>query len=465
MATAILTPTRSAPATSARPAIWRIPRAAREAIWNVCSYTPSAPQRQAHLDEHRSKCSAGGERGGKSFWTAMEILLWCLAVENGLVWIVGPDYEQARPEMRHLLPALERMGLLDGTCRTSLPTQGAWSVELVTGTRIETKTSVDVTKIAGMPPDGVAMVEAAQQPQEAYLRCRGRVGEKRGPLVMSGTFEGSLGWYADLWRRWQADNVEGGRSFSLPTWSNLAIYPGGRQDPEILALEAAYPADVFGERFGAVPCAPSTIVFREFDPTVHVSWDASYTEGTPVQLWVDPGYAHGYAVVPIQLWPKRSPGQVWQIDEVHEAGLTAPEIIERCKARPWWGDVRTLVMDVAGKAHPGAESQAEIWARLTGLQAIMKPVPVVDGILRHRTFLKDPETGRPRLLHNPKCTKTIAEYQHYRYAVDHERSPATELPIDRDNHALKALAYGLVANYGHVAGSQRRPKIAVEWGS
>jgi hypothetical protein len=439
--------------------LWALPDKARAAIWRRCGYAPSAEQRVAHLDTSRIKQVSGGERAGKSYWTAQELHCW-LCLSDGLFWIVGPTYELARPEFLHLVDAGLKSKLVDPDS-VSMPKSGSCTLKTYLGGVVVTRSAQDPITLAGVAPRGVCMVEAAQQSYETFLRLRGRVAETRGPLVLSGTFEGSLNWYADLWKSYQGENEDDARSFSLPTWSNLAVFPGGRDDPEIIRLEAMYPADVFMERFGAIPCTPPTIVFKEFSYTTHVTERAEHTPGNPVQLWIDPGYAGAYAVLAVEI--SRSVGEVWHFDELYYSGRTAQEIIAEAKARSWWCDVRGLVMDVAGRQHPAAESQAEIWYHETGLRVTMQPVPIVDGILRHRTFLKDPASGKPRLFHHPRCSGTLREYGLYKYAEDSEHRPQTEIPIDRDNHAMKALAYGLVANFGHVAPA-RRQRIRVRYG-
>jgi len=80
--------------------------------------------------------------------------------------------------------------------------------------------------------------------------------------------------------------------------------------------------------------------------------------------------------------------------------------------------------------------------------------------MRHRTFLKDPQTGKPRLFHDPKCKHTIEEYSLYRYREIKEGRPIREKPIDACNHSLKAIAYGLVANFGFVNAPPRGNVIA-----
>lgn len=782
-----------------KPGWWRIPRLCREVLWKATDYTPSAEQLAAHLDTHRVRMVAGGERGGKSRWTAAEIESWCFYLEHGLIWLVGPDYEQTRQEFRYVIDSLDKMGLLDPRAGVSTPKVGGWQAYTIHGTEISTRSAKDFKTLAGRAPDAVAMTEAAQTTLQAYLRCRGRVAERRGPLVLSGcltgdtlvltdkgltalgdligivsrpcdlgisglvgparatilwangasetrrisltkgiriegtpnhrviartadgsvtwrplddlrlgdlvavrygmelwgdgeidnpyllglfiaegccsetdrftftnndepicemlttkgyfkhgyhyrktdhalaaywrslgvdftwkartkripsgvlgakrehviaflrglfdgdgtatrgrvnlstaseamarqvqavllnlglpcsitqrtcrtggrefvnynvfladatafartvgfglerkqrlaeggvkprfirnqanagteflgylvmwckvsgvetgfaetydlhvpdghaywanglivhnTFETSMGWYADAWKRWQNQNPDDAKSFSLPSWSNLTIYPGGRQDPEILALERTTPADLFAERYGAIPCPPATRVMKEFSLIKHVSSDAQFNRADPVQLWVDPGYAHPYAVLAVQLRPGTDGYNVDHFDEVWEKGLTAKQIIEICKDRPWWFRVRAIVMDIAGRQHPGAESQSEIWKAETGLPIVMNKVPVVDGILRHRTYLMDdPHLERPRLRHNPCCKGTLWEYDTYRYQNLSDLRSATELPIDANNDAMKALAYGLVANFGFVDTKKRRNRNAI----
>lgn len=438
-----------------RLAIWQVPAEQRRALWRVSGYSPSAEQWEAHIAKNRVKLVMGGERGGKSRFTAEELLIWGLVSDaKDFFWIVGPDYYLSRPEIEHLMTSADAMGMLD-TKSVSMPQEGVWTCRLRTGVVYQTRTSADVQKLAGKAPTGVAMVEAGQQPYESYLRLRGRVAEARGPLVLSGTMESTERWYPDLFSRWKAPNIEGGMSFSLPTWSNTAIFPEGRQDPEILALEAAFPADVFQERFGAVPCKSPELVFPEFDYTVHVD-EYPYQPGVPVRLWVDPGYASAYAVVVVQIIGEN----VYQIDEVYGVRKTAQEVITECQERPWWGDVVSPgVIDLAGRQHQGMDSHEEIWLKEAGLHMVSQPVGIPDGILRHRTFLMNPGTKKPRLYHHHTCEHTIREYGLYKYRRGLDGRPVREDPIDANNHAMKALAYGLVASFGYVPGVSRKVRV------
>jgi len=443
--------------------VWQVPRRKRAQLWKATGYAPNLAQWPIHLDGMRIKLVAGGERGGKSRVAGEEMVIWIVCEPSGLWWIVGPDYEQARQEFRYIEAALRGLGMLVGRSVSS-PKVGMWEMKTTEGGIIQTRTSADVDKLAGVAPYGILMTEAAQQTWETFLQCRGRVAEKRGPLMMSGTFKSSFSWFADAWTEWQADNPFDARSYSLPTWANLAVYPGGRQDPEILAIERGFPADRFQEKYGAVPCPPPTLVLKEFSYIHHVDDKrARYIPGIPVQVWVDPGYQHPYAVLAVHVLN----GEALHFDEVYRRGVYGQDMIAECMGREWWKDVSRGVIDVAGKQHHSAEAEIEKWWRIGRVPMHASLVGIDVGILRHRTFLKvlpddDPEwPGRARLVHNSKCVGTLGEYGLYKYREVVEGRPATELPVDVDNDAMKAIAYGLVANFGVVDTGPRR-KLSVD---
>ena len=225
-------------------------------------------------------------------------------------------------------------------------------------------------------PDAILGCEAAQLPHEVYLRLRGRLAERRGWLWLSGTFEGSRGWYADHFTAWQAVNADGAASFSIPTWSNRALFPGGRADAEIEALEATYPAAVFRERFGGVPCPPATLVFPEFEPAQHVATVDPAAVQT-VELAIDPGYAGAYAVLAVT----ESAGVVRVIDEVYHRRVVAAEIIAECRRRWWWPRVSG-----GGDRHrrAAASRQRQPGRNLAGVGRAAPAVPAGAHSGRHR---------------------------------------------------------------------------------
>lgn len=442
----------------------------KRAVFEKLGYAPSPEQWKVHADTSLVRLVAGGERAGKSRLAAAEAT--ANAMDGDLFWLIGKDYASARGEFQHCaddftrLDAIERNGL-------SQPDQGQWTMHLKGGIEIMTVSADDPLKIATRAPAGIVLAEAGQLEFTTFLRAFARTAEGRargnGWLLLAGTFEKSRLWYRELFQIGRGVNQYGLRSHSLPTWSNRAVFPGGREDPAIKAMEAALSADLFAERFAGVPAAREGIVFPEFRETTHVrpivfgpvETDMPTEEGwilpdkAPLEVWIDPGYAGGYAVEFVCIVG----GRAYVADEIFAKGKTGEEVIlEAQSKRGLWGRVESGVIDIAGSQHHAMKSQWELWRHLAGLNLRMNAVPIADGIARHRTFLMDPFTKTPRLYFDPKCKNAIWEHSEgYRYP---DGTPTNrdvrELPIDRDNHACKAIAYGLVARFGYVDGDRPR---------
>jgi hypothetical protein len=169
--------------------------ALRDLAWDQDKYTPTAAQMAFHAHESRLKLVAGGVRAGKSRSTAAEFY-GELAIPGGLLWIVGPDYEQCKPEFRYIYNVFLAMGWV---ARVSMPERGAQSMVLVNGCRIQTKSSDDAESLASFAPNAILMVEAGQQSWEVYQKILERALEHNAKVILSGTFEGSLSWYAELY--------------------------------------------------------------------------------------------------------------------------------------------------------------------------------------------------------------------------------------------------------------------------
>jgi len=104
-------------------------------IWEALGYRPSKEQEVAHRDGARLKLIAGGERAGKSYCSAMELVARC-DVAEGLYWIVGPTYELCRPEFSYVVEALRKVGMVG---EVSFPAQGTCSLTTLWKARVETR--------------------------------------------------------------------------------------------------------------------------------------------------------------------------------------------------------------------------------------------------------------------------------------------------------------------------------------
>ena len=422
-------------------------------IFSRLGFMPTPLQADILRSDKRFILVAGGEQAGKSM-VASKFLVsrFLTGQEGGLYWLVAADYERTRAEFDYLVEDFAALGVLSEVSKRVDPGR----ILLADGTKIETKSAKDPRTLAMRAPDGILGCEASQLDLDSYHRLRSRVAPKRGWLFLSGTFEGSLGWYPQLFSSWQTGD-EDQKSFSLPSYSNVHLYPGGSSDPEILKLKHMASDEFFMERIQGIPCPPAGLVFGEFRADLHVDADLEYVKGEPVYLWMDPGYAGAYAVEVVQEINE----QICIIDEIYERGFTTEEMITKAQNKPWWSDVHSGTIDIAGYQHQAMSAPAEMWMDKTGIYLDAQKIRINEGTERLKGYLKtDPVTNRPHVVFSPKARGILSEFgaipspfdgqtRAYRWKTDREGNVVGETPDDKNNHGIKAVIYGLVSKFGY----------------
>ena len=351
---------------------------------------------------------------------------------------------------------LQALGLVKSR---SIPANGSVSFVTDWGHRVETKsTAQDSTQLASFAPDAIGMVEAAQQPYEVFFKSTERALEKNAPVIMSGTLEQAYIWYTDAFRRWQEPNDEGAQSFSIPSWTNTAIFPGGRDDPAIKRMEATLPEDLFMERVAAVPYFGEGRVHPDYNPAKHVA-KLEHKLAYPTEILIDPGYSGAYFVGIGQ-----KIGQLYNVlAEIYMRGAVVQEVIEECRKHPLWPYVREGVIDIAGIQHHAQRSQVEVWADMEPQIALRwSKVGEKDGIDAINFRLKDaPGLDRPYIQFsdaladegnrssNGLANGIRAEMVMRRWRAYKEGGSEKRAPIKANDHGCNALGY-FIYNYDHL---------------
>lgn len=424
-------------------------------------HDPNPSQARLHRSQATVLQLVGAEGAGKSHVAAAELTA-CVPWSK-LIYLVGQTYDNTHPEFNYLVENLSSLGALDAN-KANQPQQGSWSLTTRTGCRI---TTLSVERGAssiiarGEQPDVICLTEAGIiNSYSVLLAAVRRATRARGRVILVGTLKDNFGWYAGLVDELSAKgNPWDGETYSLPAWTNTILYPGGRNDPEIKRLEAILPEDEFKRTVAAEKVASRALVFgKEF------SWSRNarpcpFDPNLPVTIWIDPGYyPSAYAVLPVQFHGQ----EVWQIDEIYLHFHTHEQVIRIAKSCEWWPNVERAVIDYAGRQHHAQASAEEIWNKLAGLRPRSQFVPVLDGIDRHKTFLDG--VGGPRLFHDPdRCKATLAEYGQYKKPTDRDGNPTDDVPVDANNHAMKAIAYGLIDKFGFVEGGRQMKSAKVDF--
>ena len=250
-----------------------------------------------------------------------------------------------------------------------------------------------------------------------------------------------------MWQIGQSGNELDIASYSLPAWANLSIYPGGETDAAIEQLRAQTTEPRFLARYGGKPHPPIDSVFPEFKHVTHVDANVEFDPNESTYIFIDPGDLV-YACEFIQFIGD----EVHVVDELYVTHWTHEQVMQGVQSKPAWNNLKDGVMDIAGtQHHMGLGSAFDAWHRDTGLQMAVNKWPIDAELERLRSVLSlNPSTGRPRLRISPKCQGLIAEmgggvapvHGIGRWKIRNGK------PETRNDHACKALSYGLLEKFG-----------------
>lgn len=456
-----------------------VTEAAKEPIsplFEVIKFEPEPLQEPILRSEKRFILVPGGEHGGKSIVATKKLIKEFLKDRDKnpndgdgfgdplLYWLIGASYGETTREFNYLIddfitlfggPQVKKSKRVDpGYIEVKFKKEPKPRI------RIDTKSATDPTKMSQVAPHGIIMCEAGQMDVEIFERAQGRVTPKNGWLFMVGTFEESLGWYPQLSEQWRS-GADDRQSFSLPSWANSYMYPGGQNDPKILELKRNSSDRFFMERIEGKPVPPRGVVFPEFRADIHIV-DTPYVKGEPVHLWIDPGYAGAFAIEAFQMIDGCPRG----IDEVYETGLVTEQMISIVRGKPWANDIQYGVGDIAARAHQAMPAVAEIFMKPLargGLGLILNSHKVLinEGTERLAWYLGLQEGSRqPRITFSPKQKGILSEFgaavspidgqSHiYSWKTDREGNIVGSTPDDKWNHGIKATIYGLIDNFGY----------------
>lgn len=451
-----------------------------ETVLRRIGYTPTGEEQAAIIRGMERFCAVvGGDQSGKSMTAGAKFMLRLYddlvehvgagEGETLIYWLVASDYSGVRAEFDYIVENLGACGFpVEATKRidpgeivVKMPGQ---KKELFV---VRTKSAKDPRMLRMESPNGIVICEAAVVDLETFHRCMLRAGGARGWVLMSGSYDGSLGWYPGVIKAWGYGDAEH-RGYRLPTPSNWHLYPGGEHDPEIERMKRESPDEYFLERIMGIASPPKGLVFPEVRPDVHVR-GLEYDPTLPVYIWDDPGYGHAHAIEVAQIMGREGARpQVRIFDEIYKRGVITADMIDICKERLWWKNPAVkLVIDPHYKdQHPGQKSIADIWRAAGLICADNRRMRVTEGTERMKFALKMDNFGEPGLVIDPKCVGILSELgvcpnpfdgqtRVYQWKMDREGNVLGEEPEDRYNDGVKAVIYGLVEEFGLATGGRK----------
>lgn len=415
-------------------------------------YAPhSAAQLQFHRSKARFRLPCCGRRFGKSTMAGKDLEPELFKREKAYYWIVGPTYDLGEKEFRVIWDDLiikQRLGRDKRVRKAYNKRSGDMYIEFPWGTRLEVRSATHPETLVGEGLSGAIMSEAAKHSMVTWERyIRPALADKRGWATFPTTPEGR-NWYYELWMLGMDPDVAEYESWRFPSWDNPIVFPGGRNDPEILLTERTTTPEWFMQEYGADFSSFVGRIYSEFDEVTHVRAH-KYNPAWPNYIAFDWGFVNPLAAIEFQVDP-------WDNIYVWREHYKAYEILEehirllKERKQPPGYRIDCTFGDAADPEAAATVSQhfAPCVAYPEAKQNWRAGVDRVKGFLRSYQVGEADEYGtpleRPKLTVDPSCVNIIREFGNYRAKEGTAGRNPREIAQGIDDHALDALRYGLV---------------------
>lgn len=424
----------------------------KDKYFEKTGYTPHPGQQDIHYTASRFRVVSNGRRWGKTLFGAKEIepcaFTMSRHISGGpqLGWIVGPQYTDAEKEFKIVYDSFRKMGIDKMSIKfQNNPDSGALHIRTNWGFELIGKSAAKPETLVGDGLDFVLMVEAGRHKRRTWGEyIRPTLSDKRGWALFTGVPEGKSNnslLYA-LWQRGQDPEFTQWQSWRRPSWTNTIIFPGGRNDPEILEAKADLTDDEFDRQYGAMFVDKVGAVMQEWDDDLHIK-DIPYDPTLPLYGAVDYGFTNPFRFLWIQVGTWGDIRVIGEHSWNHKDTLEiAREILE---LRPGW--VRdcvafypdpaepddTYTLSNVLKITPRGNTGGELKTRLALIRHALKPKP---------EHLPDDHPEKvPTLTVDRSCKHLWWEMREgYRWPEHKsEVSSEKEHPMDKDNHSVEAL--------------------------
>lgn len=417
------------------------PPVRREDLFERLGYSPhSQLQWDVHKSTARFRIPCCGRRWGKTTFAANELTAYAFTPE-ARYWIVGPSYRLGEKEFRIVYNNLVRKLKLGSQMKVSFNTkQGDMRIELTKlNTVIEVVSAERPDSLIGEGLDGVIMSEAATHKASTWeMYIEPALSDKRGWAIFPSTPRG-YNWYNGLWQMGQMeDEFNDYASWRLPTWTNEAMYPGGRDDSEIKRIEGVVSRNHFLQEYAAEFTAYEGKIYEDFNTTLHVK-KIDYNPHWKNYWAMDFGFADPMVVLDVMVDPMDNV-YVWREYQVRYRNTW-----EHCNALRDRKNPSGFHVDCIYADPRGADEIATIQMILGPVVA--RPVGWALGIEAVQRHMKIQPDGQPKLFIDPSCVMLIQQLEQLRFAATKEGVNSREKQHDYNDHGPDALRYFFSEHY------------------
>lgn len=360
-------------------------------------------------DKHRFRVLCCGRRWGKTTLAVEEIKCLALSRPSRIAYI-APTYQQARDIawqmlIKELRPTRLNESRLEFKIKDSLIQLRGWeAIETLRGQ------AFDFIVI-----DEVAMMRNFWLNWEEVIRPT--LTDRKGQVMFISTPKGFNHFY-DLFNKQDPDF----KSFHFTSYDNPYL-----PVEELDKAKEELPENRFAQEYLADFKKTEGLTFPEFNRDKHVtiSFPEKYTDKI---AGIDFGWVNPASIIPIGIDQDEG---FWIREEWYHSRKTTEELIERAK-----------LYTGTTKYYPDPENaEAVEKCRRAGLNVRLPVKDIVAGVDHLKELFK-----QNRIHIHPECKNLIWELETNHYPDEKPDKNTPEKPVDKDNHAIKALIYALYTN-------------------
>lgn len=414
---------------------------------------PHKKQAEFLADPHRYKVLNWGRRTGKSVAVWEKVVLEAIA-RQGTYFIIAPTYRQAKSiYWRDICKTYkgefmtfnesELSITFDHLSGVKMPTQNG---DIIVNhdpnrppSRIELKGADNPDSLRGVGLHGAVLDEYAFMPDGKYTYdtiIRPALSDKNGWAVFISTPNGVHNHFYDLVQK--AKREPDMYYFSHATAQDNTYFPVTEFEATRKEYERDGKIDQFNQEWMAEFANPSSLVYGKFKYDDHVLEGKKFDDEMPEQgtynLCIDFGMTDPTAALFVKIDYE---GNWWVYDEIYQTDLSLEPLIQVLRDKMADDRFTRIVGD--GAARFELESLRKRRFRISG--AKKGADSIANGINEVRALLHIREgTGKPKIFIRSSCKNLIKEFESYAWIRD-SQGEITNVPEDKNNHALDALRY------------------------
>jgi hypothetical protein len=419
----------------------------KERYYAATGYNPFEGQLDIHRSKARHKGVSNGRRWGKTLVGGKEIEPTAFVLnrlgqpQRG--WIVGPNYTDCEKEFRVVWDTFKKLEVDKTALKwVNNPDSGNMHITTAWGWDLQCRSAAHPESLVGEGLDFVLLVEAGRLTRRTFSQyIRPALSDKRGWSLSTGVPEiasdVSLLYWA--YTRGQDEARTQWASWRRPSWTNTVVFPGGRNDPEILDAEDDLTEDEFRRQYGGEFVERVGLVMKEWEDDIHLA-NLKYNPEWPLYASVDYGYTNPF----VWLWIQVDPDDNVYVLGEHYIQLQDTEEIAKntLKVHPL---VDKLVAFYPDPAEPDDTNILSRTLKKPARQNTGGELKTRIGLIRRALKVPEHEVygpQQPGLLIDRSCTKLrweMAEGYRWPQHKDEATKNDSENPMDKDNHGPEAL--------------------------